>query len=92
MIHIVRLLPVLLRSAKYTPSAKEVDILTRLINRMRFLRSNSSSIREVARKAVDECKQSYQSVNPTVELFKNKWGWDKEKLIDVLEALWKEIK
>lgn len=50
MIHIVRLLPVLLRSAKHTPSAKEVDILTRLVNRMRFLRSNSSSVRELAKK------------------------------------------
>ncbi len=92
MIHIVRLLPLLLRSAKYTPSAKEVEILTRLINRMRFLRSNSFSVRELAKKAVDECQLSHQRVNPTVEWFANKWGWNKEKLIDVLELLWKELK
>ena len=58
---------------------------------MKYLRSNVSTIREVARKAVDECKQPHQSVNPTVELFRNKWRWDREKLIDVLEILWKEL-
>lgn len=85
------ILPIILKSAKFTPTSKEVDVLSRLVNRMKFLRSNTSSIREAARRAVDECKQSY-SVNPTVELFKNKWGWNEEKLLDVLEAIWKEIK
>lgn len=85
------ILPIILKSAKFTPTSKEVDVLSRLVNRMKYLRSNTSSIREAARRAVDECKQSY-SVNPTVELFKNKWGWNKEKLLDVLEAIWKEIK
>lgn len=86
------LLPVLLKSARFTPTANEVAILSRLINRMKYLRSGASSVREVARKAIDECMQSHQSVNPTVELFKNKWGWDKEKLIDVLEILWERLK
>ena len=86
------LLPILLKSGRFTPSANEVAVLSRLINRMKYLRSSTSSIREVARKAVDECKLSHQSVNPTVELFKNKWNWDKEKLIDVLETLWKGLK
>lgn len=86
------LLPVLLKSARFTPSSKEVAVLSRLVNRMKYLRSSTFSIREVARKTIDECKQSHQSLNPTVELFKNKWGWDKEKLIDVLEILWKELK
>ena len=66
-------------------------VLSRLINRMKYLRSNTSTIREVARKVVDECKLSHQSVNPTVELFRNKWGWDKERLIEVLEILWKAL-
>lgn len=86
------ILPLLLKSAKYTPGSKEVEIISRLLNRMKVLRSNSSSVREAAVKAVDECKQPYQTVNPTVELFKSKWGWDREKLIDVLAALWKELK
>ena len=86
------LLPVLLKSARFTPTSNEVTVLSRLLNRMKYLRSNASSIRDVARKAVDECKQPHQSVNPTVELFKNKWGWGKEKLIDVLEILWKGLK
>lgn len=86
------ILPILLKSARFTPTTNEVAVLSRLVNRMKYLRSNVSSIREVARKAVDECKLSYQSANPTVELFKAKWGWDKEKLVDVLEALWKELK
>lgn len=86
------LLPILLKSARYTPTTNEVAILSRLINRMKYLRSNIVSIRDVAIKAVDECKQSYQLVNPTVELFKNKWGWNKEKLVDVLVALFKELK
>lgn len=85
------ILPIILKSAKFTPTSKEVDVLSRLVNRMKYLRSNTSSIREAALRAVDECNQSY-SVNPTVELFKNKWGWNKEKLLDVLEAIWKEIK
>ena len=82
------LLPILLKSARFTPTSNEVAVLSRLVNRMKYLRSNVSSIREVAIKAVDECKLSHQQVNPVVELFKNKWGWSKEKLIDVLEALW----
>lgn len=86
------LLPVLLKSARFTPTSNEVAVLSRLVNRMKYLRSGTSSMHEVARKAVDECKLSHQSVNPTVELFKSKWGWDKEMLIDVLEALWKELK
>lgn len=86
------LLPILLRSARFTPSSNEVAVFSRLINRMRYMRSSASSVRDVARKVVDECKQSYQTVNPTVELFKNKWGWDKERLIDVLEALWDGLK
>lgn len=85
------ILPILLKSARFTPSSNEVVVLSRLINRMKYLRSNVSTIREVARKAVDECKQPHQSVNPTVELFRNKWRWDREKLIDVLEILWKEL-
>lgn len=85
------LLPILLKSARFTPTSNETAALSRLINRMKYLRSNTSSIRDIARKAVDECKQSHQSTNPTVDMFKNKWGWDKEKLIDVLEALWEEL-
>lgn len=85
------ILPILLKSARFTPSSNEVAVLSRLINRMKYLRLNASTIHEVARKAIDECKQSHQSVNPTVELFRNKWGWDKEKLIEVLEILWKEL-
>lgn len=86
------LLPILLKSARFTPTSNEVAVLSRLVNRMKYLRSNVSSIREVAIKAVDECKLSHQPVNPVVELFKNKWGWSKEKLIDVLEALWNVLK
>ena len=86
------LLPILLKSARFTPTSNEVAVLSRLINRMKYLSSNASSIREVARKAVDECKQSYLSENPTIELFKNKWGWDKDKLIEVLVALWEYVK
>ena len=85
------ILPILLRSARFTPSSNEVAVLSRLINRMKYLRSNASTIREVARKAVDECRQSHQSVNPTVELFRSKWGWDEERLIEVLEILWKAL-
>lgn len=85
------ILPILLRSARFTPSSNEVAVLSRLINRMKYLRSNASTIREVARRVVDECKLSHQSVNPTIELFRNKWGWDKERLIDVLEILWKAL-
>ena len=85
------ILPVLLKSARFTPTANETAVLSRLINRMKYLRS-SSSIRETARKAVEECRQPHQAANPTVELFRNKWGWNKEKLIDILDALWKELK
>ncbi|WP_106830226.1 hypothetical protein [Parabacteroides pacaensis] len=85
------LVPLLLKSARYTPGSKEVEILSRLINRMKVLRSSSSSVHELAVKVVDECKQPHQTINPTVELLKNKWGWDREKLIDVLVALWKEL-
>ena len=86
------LLPILLKSARFTPTSNEVAVLSRLLNRMKYLRSSAPSIRDVARKAVDECKLSHQSLNPAVELFKNKWNWDKEKLIDVLEILWKGLK
>lgn len=86
------ILPALLKSARFTPATNEVAVLSRLINRMKYLRSPSSSIRETAQKAIEECRQPHQTVNPTVELFKNKWGWNKEKLIDVLDALWKELK
>ena len=75
------LLPILLKSARFTPTSNEVAVLSRLVNRMKYLRSNASSIREVARKAVDECKQSYQSVNPTVELFKNKWRYSNSTFV-----------
>lgn len=85
------LLPILLKSARFTPTSNEVAVLSRLVNRMKYLRSGTFPIRDVARKAVDECKLSHQSVNPTVELFKNKWGWDEEKLIDVLESLWRGL-
>ena len=86
------ILPGLLKSARFTPATNEVAVLSRLINRMKYLRSPSSSIRETAQKAIEECRQPHQAVNPTVELFKNKWGWNKEKLIDILDALWKELK
>ena len=85
------ILPILLKSARFTPTSNEVAVLSRLINRMKYLRSNASTIRQVARRVVDECKLSHQSVNPTIELFRNKWGWDKERLIDVLEILWKAL-
>ena len=45
------LLPILLKSARFTPTSNEVAVLSRLVNRMKYLRSNASSIREVARKA-----------------------------------------
>ena len=86
------ILPVLLKSARFTPATNEVAVLSRLINRMKYLRSPSSSIRETAQKAIEEFRQPHQAVNTIVELFKNKWGWNKEKLIDVLDALWKELK
>ena len=86
------ILPVLLKSARYTPKTKDVEILSRLLNRMKYLRSNSSSVRTAARMAVQECKQPHQSVNPTVAWFQRQWGWNEEKLIEVLETLWNSLK
>ena len=31
------ILPIILKSAKFTPTSKEVDVLSRLVNRMKYL-------------------------------------------------------
>ena len=85
------ILPIILKSAKYTPNAMEIEVISRLLNRMKYIRTGSTSVRMSAQKAVAECKQPHQHLNPTVELFRSKWGWNEEKLIDVLESLWKEL-
>lgn len=84
-------LPVILKSAKYTPSTREIEVISRLLNRMKFICTGSTSVRTLAQRAIAECKQPHQNLNPTVELFRAKWGWTEDKLIDVLESLWKEL-
>ena len=85
------ILPILMKSTKYTPNTEDVDALSRLLNRMMILRSSSTTIRTIACKAVDEYKQPHQMSNIIVDMFQRKWGWNKEKLLDALELLWNEF-
>lgn len=44
------LLPILLKSARFTPTSNEVAVLSRLVNRMKYLRSNVSSYEKLYKK------------------------------------------